>query len=86
MILIALLAILGLAVLAYGVALARAAVKRRVGPSLEATLLGVIVNFFDALGIGSFATTAAWLIEEGFSEHWACMRAIARIRFAGPAP
>jgi uncharacterized membrane protein YfcA len=60
-ILIALLVILGLAVLAYGVALARAALKCRVGPTLEATLLGVVVNFFDALGIGSFATTAAWL-------------------------
>ena len=32
------------------------------------------------------ATTAAWLIEDGLSEHWACMRAIARISVAGPAP
>jgi hypothetical protein len=56
----ALLVILSLAVLAYAVALVRAALKRRVGPSIEATALGAVVNFFDALGIGSFATTAAW--------------------------
>src|SRR3982750_1829630 len=58
--LIALLIILGIAVLAYGYALARAAIAKRVGPSLEALALGAVVNFLDTLGIGSFATTTAW--------------------------
>jgi hypothetical protein len=58
--LIVLLLTLGVAVLVYAGALARAAIERRVGPSAEAIGLGVVVNFFDTLGIGSFATTAAW--------------------------
>src|SRR4051794_14058382 len=58
--LIALLILLGLAVLAYGFALARAAIAKRVGPSLEALALGAVVNFLDTLGIGSFAPTTAW--------------------------
>ena len=58
--LIVLLITLGLGVLAYAAALARVALKRRVGPSVEALALGAVVNFFDALGIGSFATTASW--------------------------
>ncbi len=58
--LIVLLILLGLAVLAYGTALARAAVARRVGPSAEALALGAVVNFLDTLGIGSFAPTTAW--------------------------
>ena len=59
--LIALLVPLGMAILVYLFALARAALSERVGPSVEALALGVIVNFFDTLGIGSFATTTAWL-------------------------
>jgi uncharacterized membrane protein YfcA len=58
--LIALLILLGLAVLAYGFALARAAVAKRVAPGLEALALGAVVNFLDTLGIGSFAPTTAW--------------------------
>src|SRR4051812_29819940 len=58
--LIALLIILGFAVLAYGLALARAAIGARVAPSLEALALGAVVNFLDTLGIGSFAPTTAW--------------------------
>ena len=58
--LIILLVTLGLAVLVYAAALARAAFERRVGPTAEALGLGAVVNFFDALGIGSFATTASW--------------------------
>ncbi len=54
------LVLLGLAVLAYLVALIRAAVAQRVGPNVEALGLGAVVNFFDTLGIGSFAPTAAW--------------------------
>jgi uncharacterized membrane protein YfcA len=59
-VLIALLAILGLAVLAYGSALVRAALVQRAVPGLEALALGAVVNFLDTLGIGSFAPTTAW--------------------------
>jgi uncharacterized membrane protein YfcA len=59
--LIALLVILGLAVLVYGLALARTAFAQRARPTAEALGLGLIANFFDTLGIGSFATTTAWL-------------------------
>lgn len=59
--LIALLILLGVAVLAYGYALVRAAFARRVGPRAEALALGAVVNFFDTLGIGSFAPTTAWI-------------------------
>jgi uncharacterized membrane protein YfcA len=59
--LIALLVFLSLAILAYGIALARAAFAQRVRPNVEALGLGAVVNFFDTLGIGSFAPTAAWL-------------------------
>jgi uncharacterized membrane protein YfcA len=58
--LIVLLILLGLAALAYGFALVRAAVARRALPNPEAIALGAVVNFFDTLGIGSFATTTAW--------------------------
>lgn len=59
--LIALLVPLGLAVLVYAIALAHAAIRQRVRPNVEALGLGVVVSFFDTLGIGSFAPTAAWL-------------------------
>jgi uncharacterized membrane protein YfcA len=59
--LIALLVPIGLATLAFMIILARAALASRAKPSLEAFLLSVVVNFFDALGIGSFAPTTAWL-------------------------
>lgn len=58
--LIAILLMLGLAVLFYGAALLRAALTARVAPRAEAVALGAVVNFFDALGIGSFAPTTAW--------------------------
>ena len=58
--LIALLVPLGLAILAYAVVLTRAAAAQRVRPDIEALGLGAVVNFFDTLGIGSFAPTAAW--------------------------
>lgn len=58
--LIALLIILGVAILAYGFALARAAIAQRVAPGAEALALGAVVNFLDTLGIGSFAPTTAW--------------------------
>src|SRR4029453_17469326 len=41
--------------------LIRAAVVRRSIPTAEAVVLGAVTNFFDTLGIGSFAPTMAWL-------------------------
>lgn len=54
----------GLVVLgaAYVVALLRAARARgQLRPNLESVGLGAVTNFFDTLGIGSFAPTTAWL-------------------------
>src|SRR4051812_13209111 len=61
MLLIALLIPLILGILIYAIVLARAAITQRVRPNIEAIALGAVVNFFDTLGIGSFATTTAWL-------------------------
>ena len=55
-----LLILLGLAAMAYCIALLRAALARRTVPRAEAVALGAVVNFFDTLGIGSFAPTTAW--------------------------
>lgn len=51
---------LALAVVLYGLMLVRAALARRAVPQPEAIALGAITNFFDTLGIGSFAPTMAW--------------------------
>lgn len=59
--LIALLLPLALAVSLFAFILVKSAMRSRSVPNLEALVVGVIVNFFDALGIGSFAPTAAWL-------------------------
>jgi uncharacterized membrane protein YfcA len=61
MMLIALLIPIGLAILLFGLVLARAAIEQGAVPRLEAILAGAVVNFFDTLGIGSFAPTTAWL-------------------------
>src|SRR5438067_12936863 len=58
--LIALLVPMGLAILAFAAILLRAAIARRASPDPEAIVLGAIANFFDTLGIGSFAPTTAW--------------------------
>src|SRR3954469_15577359 len=58
--LIALLVPLGLAILAFTIIFVRAAIARHAAPNPEAVVLGAITNFFDTLGIGSFAPTAAW--------------------------
>jgi hypothetical protein len=58
--LIALLIPLGLATLFYAVAFVRAAIRRSAVPTLEGLVLGAVTNFFDTLGIGSFAPTMAW--------------------------
>ena len=56
----ALLVPLALAVILYALTLVRAALARRAVPRLEAIALGAITNFFDTLGVGSFAPTMAW--------------------------
>src|SRR3954467_11795614 len=59
--LIALLIPLALAILVYAIALIRVVIDRRIVPSGEGVILGAVTNFFDTLGIGSFAPTMAWL-------------------------
>ncbi len=62
MILTVLLSVLVLGTLVFTTALAMTAGRRRpVWPTLEAVALGAVVNFFDTLGIGSFAPTTAYL-------------------------
>jgi uncharacterized membrane protein YfcA len=59
--LIALLIPLALAIAVYAIVLMRAVVARKIVPSGEGVILGAITNFFDTLGIGSFAPTMAWI-------------------------
>lgn len=59
--LIALLVPLCLAFALFAVIFLRSAMAARAVPTPESLALGVIVNFFDTLGIGSFAPTTAWL-------------------------
>src|SRR5262245_49738198 len=56
----ALLVPIVLVTLLYLAVLTRAAIRRAAVPNLEAVLLGAVTNFFDTLGIGSFAPTMAW--------------------------
>jgi uncharacterized membrane protein YfcA len=58
--LLALLIPLGLAILALAFILVRSAIRRRAVPNVEAIALGAVTNFFDTLGIGSFAPSTAW--------------------------
>jgi uncharacterized membrane protein YfcA len=58
--LIALLIPLTLAGIICFAVLTRAAIRQRAMPKLEGVVLGAVVSFFDTLGIGSFAPTAAW--------------------------
>lgn len=54
----------GLAALALVYVVALASTARRRGqftPTLEGVALGAVTNFFDTLGIGSFAPTTAWI-------------------------
>src|SRR5258705_13068280 len=57
--LIALLVPIGLATLVFTIVLVRAAIAGRAWPTFETLGLGAVVNFFDTLGIGSFAPTTA---------------------------
>ena len=59
--LIALLVPIALASLAFMAYLGRAAVAAGAHPKIEAILVSLVINFFDTLGIGSFAPTTAWL-------------------------
>ncbi|HKX98925.1 MAG TPA: sulfite exporter TauE/SafE family protein [Steroidobacteraceae bacterium] len=43
------------------VLLGTAAKRKETKPDVEAIGLGAVTNFFDTLGIGSFATTTAWI-------------------------
>ncbi|MBX3509852.1 MAG: TSUP family transporter [Hyphomonadaceae bacterium] len=62
MVLTILLAALGVLGVCFVVALMRkAAARRQLAPQAESIALGAVANFFDTLGIGSFATTTAWL-------------------------
>ena len=62
MVLTILLSALALLAAAFVAMLAREALKRGIGgPGPESLILGAITNFFDTLGIGSFAPTTAWL-------------------------
>lgn len=58
--LIALLVPLALTTLLFTFVLVRSAIAKHVRPSGEGMVLGAITNFFDTLGIGSFAPTMAW--------------------------
>lgn len=63
MIVVLLLVSLVVAGLGYGLLLVRASVAAGAvfPPRLEALGLGAVTNFFDTLGISSFATTMAWM-------------------------
>src|SRR5512135_2816743 len=57
-----LLGLLAVLAAAFTTVLLRTAAKRReLQPNLEAVGLGAVTNFFDTLGIGSFAPTTAWI-------------------------
>ncbi len=54
------LILLALGALTNGFILLRGAVSQHAWPRGEAALLGAVTNFFDTLGVGSFAPTMAW--------------------------
>lgn len=58
--LIALLIPLTLAGIVCMAVLTRETIRQGGAPKLEGAILGAVVSFFDTLGIGSFAPTAAW--------------------------
>ena len=62
MIVTVLLAALGVLGVAFtGVLFSTARNRGELRPTLESVGLGAVTNFFDTLGIGSFATTTAWI-------------------------
>ena len=58
--LVAILIPLGLASLLFTIILLRAVLAKKTVPTGEGLVLGAVTNFFDTLGIGSFAPTMAW--------------------------
>lgn len=57
-----LLSCLGIVAAVFTAVLLRTAMKRgELRPNLEAVGLGAVTNFFDTLGIGSFAPSTAWI-------------------------
>lgn len=58
--LIALLIPITLAALVYIFLMVRASIAGRLVPKGEGVIVGAVTNFFDTLGIGSFAPTMAW--------------------------
>ncbi len=56
---VVILLILGAA--ANGVILLRSGIAQHAAPRAEAIVLGAVTNFFDTLGVGSFAPSMAWL-------------------------
>ena len=58
--LIALLGVLALGALVFTARLLQATIARAAWPRVEAIAVGAVTNFFDTLGIGSFAPTMAW--------------------------
>ena len=63
----------GLAILAAvfgGAVIATARARHELSPRPEAIAMGFVTNFFDTLGIGSFAPTTAWL-KRGARASWA---------------
>ena len=62
MVVIVLLVSLGVLAVAFiAVLLSVARERRQLQPRAESVALGAVTNFFDTLGIGSFAPTTAWL-------------------------
>ena len=61
MILVLLLAVLALASAAFALALGLQLRRRPAAPSLEGVFMSAVTSFFDALGIGCFAPTTAYL-------------------------
>jgi len=62
LVLYVLLVLLGALALVFTVAMLRKAADRKeLAPNLESIGLGAVTNFFDTLGIGSFAPTTAWI-------------------------
>lgn len=59
--LLALLIPLILVMLVYVASLIRSVIARQTSPHPEGLILGAVTNFFDTLGIGSYAPTMAWL-------------------------
>jgi uncharacterized membrane protein YfcA len=62
LVLYVLLGLLAALAVVFTIVLMQTAIKRgQLGVNLEAAVLGAVTNFFDTLGIGSFAPTTAWI-------------------------